>query len=94
MPPITPVRREDAPELEDVFARAEKALGFIPISFFILARRPETARAFSRLSREVIGVPNAIHGKEAVCYIVAKTGRGKVHRKAMVEKWKQAHAAA
>ena len=85
MPPITPVRREDAPELEDVFARAEKALGFIPISFFILARRPETARAFSRLSREVIGMPDAIHGKEAVCYIVAKTERGKVHRKAMVE---------
>ncbi len=60
MPRITPVRREDTPELEDVFSRAEKALGFIPNSFFTLARRPETARAFSRLSREVIGVPGKV----------------------------------
>ncbi len=57
---ITPVKREDVPEIEDVFERAEKALGFIPNSFFILARRPETARAFSRLSREVIGVPGRV----------------------------------
>ncbi len=60
MPRITPVKREDVPELEDVFARAEKALGFVPNSFFTLARRPETARAFSRLSREVIGVPGKV----------------------------------
>ncbi len=60
MPRITPVAREDVPEIEDVFERAEKALGFVPNSFFILARRPETARAFSRLSREVIGVPGKV----------------------------------
>ena len=50
MPRITPKRRADAPEIEDVFERAETALGFVPNSFFILARRPETARAFSRRS--------------------------------------------
>ena len=60
MPRITPQRREDAPEIEDVFERAEKALGFVPNSFYILARRPETARAFSRLAREVIGVPGTV----------------------------------
>jgi len=57
MPRITPRRREDAPELEDVFDRAERALGFVPNSFFTMARSPGMLRAFSRLSREVIGVP-------------------------------------
>ena len=54
---ITPRGREDVPELEDVFARAERALGFVPNSFFVMARAPGMLRAFSRLSREVIGVP-------------------------------------
>ena len=57
MPRITPRRREEAPELEDVFDRAERALGFVPNSFFVMARSPDMLRAFSRLSREVIGVP-------------------------------------
>ena len=57
MPRITPRRREEAPELEDVFDRAERALGFVPNSFFVMARSPGMLRAFSRLSREVIGVP-------------------------------------
>lgn len=57
---ITPKSRAEMPELEDVFERAEKALGFIPNSFFIMGRKPEMLRAFSRLSREVIGVPGRI----------------------------------
>jgi len=57
---VTPKSRSDLQELEDVFERAEKALGFIPNSFFIMGRRPEMLRAFSRLSREVIGVPGRV----------------------------------
>ena len=38
---ITPKSRAEMPELEDVFERAEKALGFIPNSFFIMGRKPE-----------------------------------------------------
>jgi len=57
---ITPKSRAEMPELEDVFERAEKALGFIPNSFFIMGRKPKMLRAFSRLSREVIGVPGRI----------------------------------
>ena len=57
MPRIAPRKREDVPELEDVFLRAERALGFVPNSFFVMARSPGMLRAFSRLSREVIGVP-------------------------------------
>lgn len=72
---ITPRRREDAPELEDVFARAEKALGFVPNSFFVMARAPEILRAFSRLSREVIGVPGEVPLalKRLVAYMASRT---------------------
>ena len=54
---VTPIRREDAPSLEDVFSRAEQALGFVPNSFFAMGRSPGILRAFTRLAREVIGVP-------------------------------------
>ncbi len=57
---ITPKTREELSELEDVFQRAEQALGFVPNSFFIMGRRPEMLRAFSRLSREVVGVPGRV----------------------------------
>lgn len=57
---ITPLPREELGELEDVFLRAEKALGFVPNSFFIMARRPGTLKAFSLLSREVLGVPGQV----------------------------------
>lgn len=60
MPRITPLDRAEISDLEDVFARAEKALGFVPNSFFIMARQPGMLRAFSRLSREVIGVPGKV----------------------------------
>ena len=57
---ISPKTREELSELEDVFERAEQALGFVPNSFFIMGRRPEMLRAFSRLSREVVGVPGRV----------------------------------
>ncbi len=43
--------------MEGVFERTEKALDFVPNSFFIMGRVPGILKAFSRLSREVIGVP-------------------------------------
>ena len=60
MPRITPKSREELSDLEDVFERAEQALGFVPNSFFLMGRRPEMLRAFSRLSREVVGVPGRV----------------------------------
>lgn len=72
---VTPIRREDVPELEDVFERAERALGFIPNSFFVMARSPGIMRAFSRLSREVIGVPGKVPLplKRLVAYMASAT---------------------
>lgn len=60
MPRVTPLPRANLAELEDVFKRAEHALGFVPNSFYILARKPAILRAFSMLSREVIGVPGTV----------------------------------
>ena len=60
MPRIKPKPREELSELEGVFERAEKALGFVPNSFFIMGRSPGILNAFSRLSREVIGVPGKV----------------------------------
>lgn len=57
---ITPLSRETLPELEETFKRAERALGFVPNSFFILARTPGVLKAFSMLSREVLGVPGKV----------------------------------
>ena len=41
MPRVTPKSREELSDLEDVFERAEQALGFVPNSFFLMGRRPE-----------------------------------------------------
>ncbi|MDP6345937.1 MAG: carboxymuconolactone decarboxylase family protein [Alphaproteobacteria bacterium] len=60
MPNIKPKTREELAELEDVFERAEAALGFVPTSFFMMGRKPSILRAFSRLSREVLGVPGSV----------------------------------
>jgi uncharacterized peroxidase-related enzyme len=60
MPHIDPKTREELAELEDVFERAETAMGFVPTSFFMMGRKPEMLRAFSRLSREVMGVPGKV----------------------------------
>ena len=60
MPRITPKKREELPDLEGVFERAERALGFVPNSFFLMGRVPGILNAFSRLSREVIGVPGKV----------------------------------
>lgn len=60
MPHIDPKPREELAELEDVFARAEAAMGFVPTSFFMMGRKPNILRAFSQLSREVLGVPGKV----------------------------------
>lgn len=75
MPRIPPVARADVPELEDVFSRAEAALGFVPNSFFVMARTPEILRAFTRLAREVIGVPGKVPLplKRMAAYMASRT---------------------
>jgi len=48
---MEPLRREDLPELEELFRHYDETLSFVPNSLYTMARRPEILRAFSELIR-------------------------------------------
>lgn len=50
---MEPLRREDHPELEELFALYDETLSFVPNSLFTMARRPEILRAFSHLITQI-----------------------------------------
>lgn len=50
---MQPLRREDHPELEALFAHYDRTLSFVPNSLFTMARRPEILRAFSELITQI-----------------------------------------
>jgi uncharacterized peroxidase-related enzyme len=50
---MQPLRREDLPELEELFAHYDRTLSFVPNSLYTMARRPEILRAFSGLITQI-----------------------------------------
>jgi uncharacterized peroxidase-related enzyme len=50
---VDPLRREDLPDLEDLFKHYDNTLSFVPNSLFTMARRPEILRAFSDLITKI-----------------------------------------
>ena len=50
---MQPLRREDHPELEELFAHYDRTLSFVPNSLYTMARRPEILRAFSDLITQI-----------------------------------------
>ena len=50
---MQPLRREDHPELEPLFAHYDETLSFVPNSLFTMARRPEILVAFSELITQI-----------------------------------------
>jgi uncharacterized peroxidase-related enzyme len=46
---VKPLRREDLPQYEDLFKTYEHQMGFVPNSFFTMARRPEILEGFRSL---------------------------------------------
>ncbi|HVF07765.1 MAG TPA: carboxymuconolactone decarboxylase family protein [Actinomycetota bacterium] len=50
---MRPLRREDHPELEPLFAHYDETLSFVPNSLYTMARRPETLAAFSELITQI-----------------------------------------
>lgn len=50
---MAPLRREDLPELEELFAHYDRTLSFVPNSLYTMARRPEILRAFSDLITQI-----------------------------------------
>jgi uncharacterized peroxidase-related enzyme len=52
---IEPLKREELPELAEVFARREAAMGYLPNAMLILARRPEILRGWAALAEATLG---------------------------------------
>lgn len=50
---MQPLRREDVPELEALFAHYDETLSFVPNSLLTMARRPEILTAFSELITQI-----------------------------------------
>lgn len=50
---MRPLRREDLPELEALFAHYDRTLSFVPNSLVTMARRPEILAAFSELITQI-----------------------------------------
>lgn len=50
---LDPLRREDLPELEELFQHYDDTLSFVPNSLYTMARRPEILRAFSELITQI-----------------------------------------
>jgi uncharacterized peroxidase-related enzyme len=50
---MEPLRRQDHPELEELFQLYDDTLSFVPNSLFTMARRPEILRAFSELITQI-----------------------------------------
>lgn len=46
---VEPLRREDLPQYEDLFKIYEQQMGFVPNSFFTMARQPAILDAFRQL---------------------------------------------
>jgi uncharacterized peroxidase-related enzyme len=57
MPRVTPLTKDDVPELAEGFANMEAILGFVPNSNLIMARRPEILKTFQALAAAVFAAP-------------------------------------
>lgn len=72
---IAPLRRDEAPECDDLFARAEDENGYLPRSMLTIARRPEVLRALDQLGQAVASGTVPAELKQLVA-LVASTAAG------------------
>jgi uncharacterized peroxidase-related enzyme len=73
---MQPLRREDHPELEELFALYDETMTFVPNSLFTMARRPEILRAFSELITQIWRTGTVPVGLKPLVAIVASTAAG------------------
>jgi len=59
-PRLTPLEREDVPELEEYFRTFERRMGFVPNSVLTMARRPKVVRALAALGQAVYDVEGGV----------------------------------
>jgi len=72
---VAPLRREEAPELEDAFGPVEQRMGFLPNSLLTMAHRPEILRAVASLAQAARTGTVSRDLKELVA-LVASTAAG------------------
>ena len=73
---MTPLRRADHPELEELFQLYDDTMSFVPNSLFTMARRPEILRAFSELITRIWRTGTVPVGLKPLVAIVASTAAG------------------
>jgi uncharacterized peroxidase-related enzyme len=73
---MQPLRRENHPELEEVFRLYDDSMSFVPNSLFTMARRPEILRAFSELITQIWRTGTVPVGLKPLVAIVASTAAG------------------
>ena len=73
---MQPLRREDHPELEELFALYDETMSFVPNSLFTMARRPEILRAFSELITQIWRTGTVPVGLKPLVAIVASAAAG------------------
>jgi uncharacterized peroxidase-related enzyme len=73
---MQPLRREEHPELEELFRLYDDTLSFVPNSLFTMARRPEILRAFSELITQIWRTGTVPVGLKPLVAIVASTAAG------------------
>ena len=73
---MEPLRREDHPELEELFALYDETMSFVPNSLFTMARRSEILEAFSDLITKIWRTGTVAVGLKPLIAIVASTAAG------------------
>ncbi len=73
---MQPLRREDHPELEEIWRLYDETMSFIPNSLFTMARRPEILAAFSDLITKIWRTGTVPVGLKPLIAIVASTAAG------------------
>ena len=73
---MEPLRREDHPELEDLWRLYDNTMSFVPNSLFTMARRPEILSAFSELITQIWRTGTVPVGLKPLVAIVASTAAG------------------
>ena len=73
---MQPLRREDHPELEELWRLYDNTMSFVPNSLFTMARRPEILEAFSDLITQIWRSGTVPVGLKPLVAIVASTAAG------------------
>jgi uncharacterized peroxidase-related enzyme len=73
---MEPLRREDHPELEEIWQLYDDSMTFVPNSLFTMARRPEILGAFSELITQIWRTGTVPVGLKPLLAIVASTAAG------------------